>query len=329
VIVVANLDAEAEIAGLPISDRALRLASSLGTLLRVLAAPEGRLWTPRPVDPARVPDVPGLPRPGLVSGPLADLPPAPDVVAWAETPAVRRLRGLSVEPPVLATVAHRRFGLDLARRLGIALPGAAIVRSPAELRTRLAAGAADAAPDGRWVLKAPYAAAGRWRLFDGARDDEIGAFFRRFGEGLLEPWLRRTGDGGVAAEVRADAAVAVIGAHEQSVDERGRFLGVGPFREATGREREVAVAAGEALARAGHVGPFGVDTWTGVDRDGRERVNLLGEINARLTMGRVAREIVGRVGGDRLRVGRGIPDRAGTIPLLLPGEGDPTAAWIE
>jgi hypothetical protein len=329
VIVVANLDAEAEIAGLPISDRALRLASALGTLLRVLAVGrDARLWTPRPVDPARLPDVPGLPRPALVSGPLASLEPSDEVVAWAETPAVLRLRGRA-GGSVLPTVAHRRFALDLARRLGHDLPGAAIVRSPTELRERLAAGATEIAPDGRWVLKAPYAAAGRWRLFDGAGEAEIEGFFRRFGEGLLEPWLRRTADGGVAAEVGADGGVSVVGAHEQTVDERGRFLGVGPFREATVAEREVATSAGDALARAGHRGPFGIDTWQAVDREGRGRRNLLGEINARLTMGRVAREIAGRVEGERLRVGRSLPDRPGVVPLLLPGPHDPTAAWIE
>jgi hypothetical protein len=277
-LVIANLDAEAEIAGITLPERTLRVASALGTLLRVLATDDDLLWTPRPVDPARMPAVAGLARPRLVSGSL-DAHAAERRNAWADTPRCR-----SDSP--FARVAHRGFGLARARELGVTLPGSRLLRSPGELRDHLAAGGADLAPAGRWVLKAPWSAAGRWRLFDDADDERIARFFARFGEGLFEPWLRRTSDGGVSAEVTLDGDVRVVGAHAQIVEAAGRFRGIGPIREADSREAEIVTEVGRALFREGHVGPFGIDSWCGMDREGRARENPLGEVNPRLTMGR-------------------------------------------
>ena len=47
-----------------------------------------------------------------------------------------------------------------------------------------------------------------------------------------------------------------------------------------------------------------------------------------MTLGRVSREILARIGGERLLVGRSIPDRS-VVPILLPGPDDPAAAWVE
>jgi hypothetical protein len=320
-LVIANLDAEAEIAGITLPERTLRVASALGTLLRVLATDDDLLWTPRPVDPARMPAVAGLARPRLVSGSL-DAHAAERRNAWADTPRCR-----SDSP--FARVAHRGFGLARARELGVTLPGSRLLRSPGELRDHLAAGGADLAPAGRWVLKAPWSAAGRWRLFDDADDERIARFFARFGEGLFEPWLRRTSDGGVSAEVTLDGDVRVVGAHAQIVEAAGRFRGIGPIREADSREAEIVTEVGRALFREGHVGPFGIDSWCGMDREGRARENPLGEVNPRLTMGRLAREILARLGGERLLVGREIPEGPTVLPILLAGLHDSTAAWVE
>jgi hypothetical protein len=267
-------------------------------------------------------EVSGLARPALVSGPLAGLPDGEPTRAWAVTPRVRR-------GAPFARVAHRGFALDLARELGVALEGARLVRSVVELRDHLAGGGADLAPDGRWVLKAPWSAAGRWRLLGDADDGRIGRFLARFGEGLFEPWLPRVADRGVSAEVLESGEVVLRGAHEQTIDATGRCVGIRPVSRIEPAEAEVAAAAGRALAREGHVGPFGIDGWRGLDRGGRERANLLGEINPRLTMGRVAHEILGRIGGERLRMDAGLPDRSDLTPLLLPGSEDPVCAWID
>jgi len=322
VLIVANLDAEANVAGIALPERVLGTISALGTLLRVFASDDDLLWTPRPVDAARVPPVEGLARPRLVSGPLRDHDASPLRLAWAETPDLRR-------DSRFARVAHRSFGLSLADELGVRLPGARMLGSVEQLRDHLASGGAALAPEGRWVLKAPWSAAGRWRLRDTADDAQVERFFARFGESLFEPWLTRTEDSGVCGEVAEDGTIAVLGSHEQVVDDAGRFRGIGPLRDATPDEASMTERVGQALARARHVGPFGIDTWRGVDRASRPRENLLGEINPRLTMGRVSRELLLLTGGKRLLVGSEIPGGPGITPLLLPGPSDPTTVWLD
>src|SRR5262249_62033585 len=101
--ILGNLDAEADLCGLttswspprrrPAFSRAALLSlSGAATLLRAFARDGDRLWTPAPVDPRRLPAVPGLPVPLLESGPLRALLPAADLLAWAATPQTTALR---------------------------------------------------------------------------------------------------------------------------------------------------------------------------------------------------------------------------------------------
>lgn len=200
---IGNLDAESDLAWLaaagagsgkgrrrrpPAPSRgALATASALATLLRGFAREGDRLWTPVPVEPERLPDVPGLPRPVLESGPWAQLSAVEAWLAWAETPAAVAAReAWKVAPPepargsggplhellwrlppaspsVVARVHHRGFALETARGLGLALPDARLVETVEELAAHLEAGGAAASPAGGWVVKAPLSAAGRDR----------------------------------------------------------------------------------------------------------------------------------------------------------------------
>jgi hypothetical protein len=114
--------------------------------------------------------------------------------------------------------------------------------------------------------------------------------------------------------------------------------------EAALLERAVDLAADRLVTR-GYRGPFGIDCWRWRDREGLLRFHPLGEINARLTFGIVARALVDRVlpgGGEgsrldsiRLALGSGLELRAresagaAVVPLLLPGPEDDRAAWLE
>ena len=68
---------------------------------------------------------------------------------------------------------------------------------------------------------------------------------------------------------------------------------------------------------------------------GAARMQPLGEINARMTMGLVARALAERILAEELRAGRGARLRVGArhtpagMPLLFPGEGDTTSATLE
>ena len=200
--------------------------SSLATLLRVLGDEKDHLWIPCPIDPARVLEVPGLPRPLLESGPFDALRPAGSLLAWGETaqieawraagrrmnPTSERARssppgGASADwlwscppasPQAAATVNHRSFCLELAQRLGRALPGARMLHSLTELEGHLRDGGAATSPSGEWILKAPYSAAGRERLrgrgrsleSDAARN-RVANLFAHHLTLLFEPWLER------------------------------------------------------------------------------------------------------------------------------------------
>ncbi len=382
--ILGNLFAEEELAPLvldlppahrgPASQQALAAAAGFATLLRVFARPGDRLWTPAPVDPARLAEVPGLPRPILESGPLAELPPAAGLLAWCETPDAAALRArlpvaaeppslegllfevlwsLPAPPPVLVAAVHdRAFHLALSRQLGQSLPGAQLVSSLAELE-------AAAAGIPAWVVKSRFSAAGRDRHVErGAGLDTAGALLpatrsriagllERRGPLVFEPWLERTRDCGLAGLV-VGGSLALISRHRQLVDRNGRFRGIElpittvDFLRMPDDERAVLQEVAHALAQAGYSGPFGIDGWRYRRPDGSRGSHLLGEINARLTFGLVARTLVDRLaqplgfperGRARLTLARTPPSPA-ALPLLLPGEPDEggeiaPGAWLQ
>lgn len=418
--ILGNLDAEGELARRAaagpgtgrrrrhrqtLTRSALAAASALATLLRVFAREGDRLWTPTPVDPERLPEVPGLPRPVLESGPWADLAAAEALLAWAETPAVAAARGARTasppvpalgsggplhellwrlpptSPAVVARVHHRGFALETARRLGLALPGACLVETAEELGAHLEAGGAAASPTGGWVVKAPLSAAGRDRYihpgpkvpdtssspqnvpdtrsalgasnvpdtFSPAVRRRLEGLFMRHGPLLFEPWMERIEDFGLAAVLDAED-LRVVGFHRLLVDPRGGFTGVElgarfagleeVLRGAPKEDRELwrrsveGVAA--ALAEAGYTGPFGIDGYRHRTAGGTSRLHPLGEINARMTFGLVARCLAGRVGEAlgwpaatrvRLTVGRQAPGGQ-ALMLLVPGEDGSPGAWL-
>lgn len=313
--IVGNLDAETEMARTggarpgATSEAALRTASALATLLRVFAGGGDVLWTPRPVDPGRIPDVPGLVRPRLSSARMAD---GKIAFAWAET------------SPLAARVNHRGFLLGNEAGFPDRLPGIREVRRAADI----------AGGPGPFVLKAPWSAAGRLRIVGephlGAADlERAGRLLYRYGVLIREPWLSRTADFGCSGVID-DAGVEILPPHHLLTDSRGGFRGIrGPLESPIlDRIRQAARRAGEVLMAAGYRGRFGIDGLTGIDATGRERPHLPCEINARTTFGHVAAALLSRLGaagaGFELRIGRGLPDEG--VSLLLPGTDDPTEA---
>lgn len=323
--IVANLDVESRWQRLLSPNRpapalgrgVLDLISGFGTLLRAFADDDrAELWTPRPVDPDRLTDL--LPRPVLRSGPIPD---SADL-AWG------RIDETS------ARVNHRRFAFELSCELGVSLEGSAWVEDEEDL-TESVAGLDS------WVVKAPLSAAGRDRVIGRGAPGELQR--RRLGnllsrnDGLLvEPWLPRADDFGVLVNVGADD-VRVVAIHRQVVDGAGRFTGIDldePEASIAAELRPVAEQAAEALRAAGYAGPASVDAWTWHDADGSVRLQPLGEINARLSFGWVARRIRERLGRPSLclRLGNASDQAAAGAaaePLLLHDDAGRGAAWIE
>jgi hypothetical protein len=297
---------------------AQRTASALGTLLRAFAGDGDQVWTLLPIEPDRLPDVPGVPQVELLSG---DPPVGDDVLRWGGTGEVD------------AAVNDRRFALELARRHGWALPGAAVLHSVWAVEKH-----ARETVTGPFVVRSPLAAAGRARAFGAGPEidpDELNRVQRLFHAQdavLFEPWVDRVEDLSVTGRV-AKAGPEDVLAHRLHVDEVGRFRGVtiDPAFDPPAELLLAARTAGEALRDHGYRGPFGIDGFRWRDADGRLAVQPLCEINARLTFGHVARRFAERLGIARveLQVGHGeIPDGKGIVPLLTPGEEEGTAAWL-
>ncbi len=376
-------------AALPsIAPAVLDTVSSFATLLRALASDGDHLWTPRRVDPARVEVVPGLPRPVLESGPEAGLRPASALLAWGETAEIarrrarRKLTGRSDEtdpvasaatfrsihpiadwlwscpPPPAAAVARvndRSFHLEVARDLGLALPGARLLGSMADLERHLSDGGAAASPSGAWVLKAPFSAAGRERLRgsgptvgSSSSRGHAANLFARYGSLLFEPWLDRTDDFGCCA-LLDERECRIVSLHRQEVDVHGRMTGLELSRSAAPRGvieeestiRTVVEDVGRALLDAEYRGPFGIDGWWHRDAGGQRMLHPLGEINARMSFGLVARVLLDRIGADLQRddfdrwiLRFGDPDRrraavSGHIISLVRPAGGAGGAWVE
>lgn len=326
---VANLDVESRWQRLlfrlqtppQLGPRVLDLISAYGTLLRAWIE-EGEtvtLWTPAHVARERL--TPILPVPRLASG--VEPRPAAAALAWGWTRETD------------ARVNHRRFAFELARELGIGLTGACWVESLGEVREAVA-------PMDRWVAKAPFSAAGRDRVFgSGSPEPQVERRMRNLlsrNDGLLvEPWKERVDDFGVLLSV-SEGATRVESLHRQVVGETGGFVGIDwPLDDDSWDERlrSTAQAVGEALRREGYRGPASVDAWTWRRDDGSIALNPLGEINARLSFGWVARQIGLRLGRERVRLrlgsGREMAERpAGRVePLLLPDARGHGAAWLE
>lgn len=256
VVVHANLDIEATWAGQPLPRRVLARISAAGALMCAFG---DEVWTPAPVDPARL-----AMRVALRTG----APPRADV-AWAQ--------------PGAKAANDRR----LAQRV-CALPGARVA-------TTLDALAAMPAP---WVAKAPWTAAGRDRVrgpLDAETTRHAARLLARHGALVVEPWCDRLLDFGVCATVDATGRVTAEAPHGLLVDARGGFLGIdlaAPALTTAERDRvEAAVhAAGAAIAATGYAGRFATDGFVWGDRV----LHPVCEINARHTFGWVARALGAR-----------------------------------
>ncbi len=336
-LVLGNLDCEARWAGVTLPRRVQTRISAAATLLRFLFDEPIALWTPVPVDPKRVPPLPGAPAPHLVSGPQ----PRAAHAAWAafagqRLPAPRDRYQLGPPPPlaVATRVNDRRFAAALERELHLEIPGACEIRSSDELAEHLARGGAAASPTGQWLCKAPLTAAGRDRVLGHGPLDDLSAravtrLLARFSVLLFEPYLERVADLGVCAVATADE-VRQRSPHTLLTSARGGFLGIRtgapPLTSAHSEElARVVEHAGRALAAHGYRGPFAVDAFLHRARDGQLQLRALCEINARLSFGWIAAALAERLGTRELGFSAEPP--AGATVLVGPAPDD-AAAWV-
>ena len=141
----------------------------------------------------------------------------------------------------------------------------------------------------------------------------------------------------------------IIGFHRVLMTGGGAWSGIRPFGAESapdGLDDAETAALTNALRRAGawlggegYQGAFGIDAWRHRDADAMPGFHALGELNARLTFGFVARRLAESAGWDAhgdecapaLHVGSGsdleVAGRSAQV-LLQPGD-DGVAAWLQ
>lgn len=211
--------------------------------------------------------------------------------AWCPTPsALRRLERAGAELPpsppvtVLRRVNHRRFYLEL----GGGAPGARYVSDEAELEATLREGRV-------WLFKRPFGFAGRGQRRvpqEPSRDDRRWlADGVRLGGVLAEPWLELGLELSIHGLLDGTGRLALGAVCVQQTNSYRAWVGtrraapgeVGRGDEERLRQRATAVAA--ALTAAGYFGPFGLDAYFFREPTATFRLNPLGELNARYSMG--------------------------------------------
>ena len=299
---------------------ALSRVAALGSLFGLLGSPADQLLLTGDVAPERLPAVAGCARPAAATiGKTSD---GVLTMFWGGIDAA-------------AARANDRAGWCEA---GVCVPGAQVVHDLAELNAAVAEICADEAGTRRWVLKAPFGAAGRRRVLatgTGAEAKEPLAAAQRllklYGRGVVEPWMERVVDFGIAAQ----GPEGPFRFHRLLSGHDGRFLGIDlrvPDELSEAHRAELLAAAarvGARLLELGHRGRFGLDGF--LVRRGDATLPVICEVNARWTFGALTRELALRVFGadDRGRLTFVAPTRADAVPLLLPGPNGPSCAWLE
>lgn len=310
VIIHANLDVEARWANVTLPRAVRERISLLGALVAALAplpSDACEVWTPAPIDRARLLGFP-------IRAAHVGAPPRADL-AWARTDDVAR------------AVNDRRFALAL----GLALPGTCVVHSLSDLDDHLRA--FDPPQTRAWIVKAPLTAAGRDRHravgpLVGEGRARVANLLARAGALVFEPYCERIADFGACATVDADGQVHALAPHGLAVDARGGFVGIARPAADLAPDEATTLAAtvtrvGAALAARGYAGPFAIDAFAYRDPvTHARRFHPLCEINARYSFGWIARAL------GATQLGLAGPPPPGARVLIAPTAHDPTTAWL-
>ncbi|HUS28743.1 MAG TPA: hypothetical protein VMZ53_09540 [Kofleriaceae bacterium] len=240
VIIWANLDAEARWANQTLPKHVLEKISAAAVTLAALTrkGKEVELWTPAPVDPARIKIKGVTVREGV---------PARQHIVWCK--------------PHAKAANDRRVALAVHEKLGTLLAGQRAITSLDEL----------ASATGPWVAKAPWTAAGRDRAMgNGPPTGELAVhvtrLLERCGVLMFEPWCERIFDLGVCGSIDEAGAVTKYSQHTLRSDARGNFVGIALTsptltRVETAKLESYIAEAGRALHALEYSGPFGIDAF--------------------------------------------------------------------
>lgn len=222
--------------------------------------------------------------------------------AWCPTPsALARLKANGAQPPAapglktLQLVNHRGFQ-SAVEHIGPRMhqSGGAAGRLVLDLESAFKTVESPSAHS-LWVAKRPFGFAGRGqRRLKPRLSPEDRSWLKtsiQQGHGLwLEQFLDIEHEVSLHGLLSESGALTVGSPVSQQCDHSGRWLGSTPTGAAltlteTTKLYDTVTGVGDALAKRGYFGPFGIDACRFTTTDGRRAFEPLLEINARFTMG--------------------------------------------
>lgn len=247
---------------------------------------------------------------------------------WGWSDAARRVAtqiGAKIDAPsseAVRLVNSRRVSVEIERELGLDLAGSRVIRAHADLEISVAhcARRTECSSDTlRWVIKAEFGMSARERVV--GCGTELSEPTRRWiekrlekGEWLIfEPWLDRVSEFGILMNIpqstdtkSADAQVELLAVTELLTDSTGRYVGSqclpnGGFEQAMPHGELIANAVTEVkrfarrIAQLGYFGPLGIDVMLYRNHLGELAIRPIQDVNARYTMGFIARRLCERV----------------------------------
>ncbi|MCA9093650.1 MAG: hypothetical protein KDA68_09205 [Planctomycetaceae bacterium] len=222
------------------------------------------------------------------------------LVPWGWSESAREIAlnlGLQIDvpnPEIVRRVNRRSFRFELEREFEIGPVDSVLIRSEADLRQAIQAYSSG----DRWVVKAEFGMSGRERIVGrgSVLTEAVGNWLARQlqsgGVLVFEPWLNAIREAGLLYEIPRESSPKFIGVAELLTDSGGTYLGsrFGHSSDALGWEEaiEMGLRVSQRLQEAGYFGPLGIDVMEYDTPDGVRKIRMLQDLNARLTMGRLA-----------------------------------------
>lgn len=240
---------------------------------------------------------------------------------WAWSPdAVSLLQPLATEvsptvpwhwrTPLPALWFSKEIGIELEKQLGLEHESGTVCRDTETALREIA----HHLESGQALVKATHACAGRGhlRVNRHSKDADTQLWLERTLAShravVIEPWLERVADFSALYEMDARGNAALIGLTVMENDAAGRFLGsrVGPkwgslldaevaaflFKQGILEFVETQIPAALTALLSGYTGPLGIDMMVHRRADGSLALKHIVELNVRLTMGRIALELL-------------------------------------
>jgi hypothetical protein len=283
-----------------------RIHAELAFALVTIAQPGDFVWAPEPPEPEYVRHLAaiGLPDVRFVSD-ASLVPEGTNLVPWGWSAHVRQWgtrSGWRCEGPALdavATANSRAFSSTLEQEWNVGLPHARTVHTLQELDDVVAESTRHAPG---WVIKANFGMSARERILGRgptAAPQAVQWVQKQLAANeavYFEPWVDRIEEVGVQFTIPKEGEPLFEGITPLLTDHLGTYRG-SRFRGARCQFArvdefpavlEIVTQAARRIQQLGYFGPLGIDAMRYRTAEGQVRWRPLQDINARLTMGRLA-----------------------------------------